>query len=299
MAHHTHHNNSSSPWNIITMLITLKPTPIPLLKEYGVGLLWEEGMVMNECAECHDSVDFHSCETCHDDHGAVELTNIPFSKIVELTGDVPNPSFVRINQVIPDQEYLGTHITLFQFLELHGVDEFESVTFTSDDGGISTIDYQYLDETALLVPYIDGVRFITESVHSSTWLKGISRITVIGKETPLVIDGQGTSIGRLLLSEETIRVIIEGSDVMLTKESGETSHAMVGNWAEGARLLPLLKNPTPEGVVITDSEGNQTDLTIEAIQDAIIAIIRDEVTLVLPERGRSAWPTQIVEIESH
>ena len=281
------------------MLITLKPMPVALISEFGVGLLWEEGLAMNECAECHDSVDFHSCETCHDDHGAVELENIPFSKIVELTGDVPDPSFVRINQINPDQYNLGTHITLFQFLETHGVDEFESVTFTTNDGGITTIDYQYLDETALLVPYIDGVRFITESVHSSTWLKGISRITVVGKETPLLIDGQRTSIGRLLLSGETIRVIVEGSDVMLTDESGATSHAMVGNWAEGARLLPLLKNPTPQGIIITDAEGNQTDLTFEEIQDAIIAIIRDQVTLVLPARGRSAWPTKVVEIKSH
>ena len=133
---------------------------------------------MNECAECHDSADFHSCETCHDDHGSVELENIPFSKIVELTGDVPDPSFVRIYQVIPDQENLGTHITLFQFLEIYGIDDFESVTFTTNDGSLTTIKEPYLDETAMLVPYIDGVRFITESVHSSTWLKGISRITV-------------------------------------------------------------------------------------------------------------------------
>jgi hypothetical protein len=283
---------------LVTLIITLRPTPVALIDEYGLGLLWKEGEVMNECAECHNSADFHSCETCHDDHGAVELGNIPFSKIVELTGDVPDPSFVRINQIIPDQENLGTHITLFQFLEMNGIDEFESVTFTTNDGGITTIQAQYLDETALLVPYIDGVRFITESVHSSTWLKGISRITIVGKEKPLIIDGEATSIGRLMLGE-TVRVIVEGSDVMLTGENGAISHAMVANWAEGARLLPLLKNKSPEGIAITDSQGNKTALTLEEIRDAIIAIIRDEVTLVLPDRGRSAWPTKLVEIESN
>ncbi|KUK98135.1 MAG: hypothetical protein XE06_0081, partial [Anaerolineaceae bacterium 46_22] len=113
---------------IIALVISTKPMPVSLLQEYGLGLLWEEGLAMNECAECHDSVDFHSCETCHDDHGAVELTNIPFSEIVELTGDVPDPSFVKIHQVIPDQENLGTHITLLNFLEIHGVQEFETVT---------------------------------------------------------------------------------------------------------------------------------------------------------------------------
>jgi len=283
---------------VITMLLTLKPMPVALISEYGMGTLWEEGLVMNECAECHDSADFHSCETCHDDHGAVELENIPFSKIVELTGDVPDPSFVRIYQVMPDQENLGTHITLFQFLELYGIDDFESVTFTTNDGGRTTIEEQYLDETAMLVPYIDGVRFITESVHSSTWLKGISRITVVANDTPLSIDGKSTSIGRLLLGETT-RVTVEGSEVMLTNEDNKTSRAFVANWAEGPRLLPLLENPLPEGIVVTDSEGNKTEWMYEEIQNAIIAIIRDEVTLVLPDRGRSAWPTKIVKIVSN
>ena len=283
---------------LITMLVTLKPMPVALISEYGMGTLWEEGLVMNECAECHDTADFHSCETCHDDHAAVELENIPFSKIVELTGDVPDPSFVRIYQVIPDQENFGTHITLFQFLEMHGVNDFESVTFTTDDGGITTIERLYLDETAMLVPYIDGVRFITESVHSSTWLKGISRITIVSKERPLTIDGNSTSIGRLLLGETT-RVTVEGSEVMLTAVNGETSRAFVANWAEGPRVLPLLDNSSPESVVVTDFEGNQTKWTFEEIQDAIIAIIRDEVTLVLPDRGRSVWPTKIVKIESN
>lgn len=283
---------------LITMLLTLRPMPVGLISEYGMNTLWEEGVTMNECAECHNSADFHTCETCHDDHGAVELANIPFSKIVELSGDVPDPSFVRIYQAIPDQENLGTHITLFQFLENHGVDDFESVTFTTNDGGITTIEREYLDETALLVPYIDGVRFITESVHSSTWLKGISRITIVTEEKPLTIDGESTSIGRLLLGE-TIRVTVEGSEVMLTGKDGKTSRAFVANWAEGPSLLPLLKNPSPKGVVVTNSEGNETELTFEEIQDAIIAIIRDEVTLVLPDRGRSVWPTKIVEIDSN
>ena len=86
---------------------------------------------------------------------------------------------------------------------------------------------------------------------------------------------------------------------MLTGEDGETSRAFVANWAEGLRILPLLDNSSPESVVVTDFEGNQTKWTFEEIQDAIIAIIRDEVTLVLPDRGRSVWPTKIVKIESN
>jgi len=283
---------------IIALVITAKPMPVSLLQEYGLGLLWKEGLAMNECAECHDSVDFHSCETCHDEHGSVELTNIPFSEIVELTGDVPDPSFVRIHQVIPDQENLGTHITLLNFLEMHGVQEFETVTFLTNDGGLTTIEYQYLDETAMLVPYIDGVRFITETIHNSTWLKGINRITIVGKDRPLTIDGEATSIGRLLLGD-TMRLTVEGSDVMLSDDTGNLSHAMVANWVEGPRLLDLLKTTSPDVVIITDSNGEVIELTADEIQNAIIAIVKDEVTLVLPDRGRSVWPTQIVEIESN
>jgi hypothetical protein len=86
---------------------------------------------------------------------------------------------------------------------------------------------------------------------------------------------------------------------MLTGEEGKTSRAFVANWAEGPRLLSLLENPSPESVVVTDSEGNQIEFNYDEIQDAIIAIVRDQVTLVLPERGRSVWPTKIVKIESN
>lgn len=282
----------------ISLVLTTKPMPISLVQEYGFSLLWDEGKVMNECAECHNEVDFHTCETCHDDHGAVELTNIPFSEIVELTGDVPDPSFVRINQILPDQENLGTHITLNDFLDMHGVDEFESVTFTTNDGGLTTIESQYLDETSMLVPYIDGVRFITESVHNSTWLKGINRITIVGKDTPLRIDGVETSIGRLLIGETT-RLTVEGSQVMLTKDDGAINQAFVANWVEGPRLITLLNDPSSESISITDINGEKAELTSEEIQNAIIAIVRDEVTVVLPNRGRSAWPTKIVKIESN
>jgi len=283
---------------IILIVINTRPMPVGLLSEYDFSMLWHEGVVMNDCAECHSSEDFHTCETCHDDHGAVELSGVRFFEVIELTGDVPDPSYVQINEILPDQENLGTHITLFEFLAQNGVDRFESVTFTTNDGGLTKIEAQYLDETAMLVPYMDGVRFVTESVHSSTWLKGINRITIVGIEIPLVIDGEATSIGRLLVGE-TVRLTVEGSDVMLANETGETSHALVANWVEGARLLPLLDNPSPEMVILTDSSGNQTELAGTEINGAVIAIVRDMVTLVLPDRGRSAWPTDIVKIESN
>lgn len=283
--------------SVIFLMIKAKPMPVALLSKFSLREIWHEGSSMNTCSECHNASDFHSCETCHDEHGAIELSGVKFYEVVELTGDVPDPSFVRVNEVMPDQENLQTHITLFDFLTQNGVEDFSSVTFTTNDGGIATIQVEYLDETAMLVPYIDGVRFVTESVHSSTWLKGISRITVVRKEKPLTIDGMQTSIGRLLIGQ-TVRYTVEGSDTMLTNAIGETSHAYVANWVEGALLLPLLKNDTPQMVVITDADGGITELSGEEIQTAIIAIVHDQVTLVLPDRGRSIWPANIVSIES-
>ena len=282
---------------LVILVIDKKPMPVALLQEYGVGSLWKEALVMNECAECHKAVDFHSCETCHDDHGAVELTGVRFFEVVELTGDVPNPAFVRVNEILPNQENLGTHILLFDFLEKYGINQFESVSFITNDGGLTTIKKAYLDETAMLVPYMDGVRFITESVHSSTWLKGIKRIIIVGPETPLAIDGQATSIGRLLIGE-TARITIEGSEVMLTDEDGKTGYAYVANWAEGAKLTPLLKVSNPTFVTVIDSNGNSIELTGAEVENAVLAIVRQQVTLILPDRGRSVWPTNILKIDS-
>ena len=86
---------------------------------------------------------------------------------------------------------------------------------------------------------------------------------------------------------------------MLTDEGGKTGIAFVANWVEGAPLLPVLNTPNPNTITVTDRDGNQIALQGDEIDGAIIAIIRREVTLVLPERGRNLWPTGIVQIESN
>ena len=283
--------------SLIAIVLTTKPTPVALIQNYGLGLLWEEAKIMNECAECHSAVDFHDCKDCHDEHGSVELAGVRFYEVVELTGDVPEHAFVRVNEVIPHQENVGSHILLFDFLAQNGIDSYESVTFITNDGGFATIEEQYIDETAMLVPYVDGVRFVTESVHYSTWLKGIKQIIVVSPERPITIEGESTSIGRLLLGE-SVRVTVEGSNPMLTDEDGKTRVAYVASWIEGAPLLSLLDSPKPNHITVTDSDGNQFHLEADEIQNAVIAIVRREVTLVLPERGRSAWLTGIVQIDS-
>jgi hypothetical protein len=283
---------------LVLVVVATKPMPVALLSEYGLDTLWEEGLQMNECAECHTTEEFHMCDTCHDDHGSVEFSGVPFSSIVNFTGDVPDPSFLKINAIIPDQENVGTHITVPDLLAQQGVEDFESVTFMSNDGGSATVEAQYLDKTAMLVPYVDGIRFASEIVHASSWLKGIVKIVVVGQETPLLIDGEATSIGRLLLGDQ-MQVTIEGTDVMLADDDGNLSHAFVANWIQGAPLISLLKNKTPEEITVTDVSGNTITLSGEEVTNAVITMIYDKVTLVLPDRGRSAWPVDIVEIESN
>jgi len=41
-----------------------------------------------------------------------------------------------------------------------------------------------------------------------------------------------------------------------------------------------------------------TELTGSEIQNAVLAIIRDQIALILPERDQRAWPANIVKIES-
>lgn len=282
---------------LVLIILATKPMPVTLLSEYGLGTLWEEGLQMNECAECHTTEEFHSCDTCHDDHGSVEFADVPFSEVVDFTGDVPDPSYLKINAVIPDRDNVGTHITVLKLLADQGVEDFESITFITNDGGSATVEAQYIDETAMLVPYVDGIRFASEQVHASSWLKGIVKIIVVGTERPLTIDGKTTSIGRLLLGD-TMRVTIEGTDVMLADDNGNVSHAFVANWVQGAPLFSLLHNSHPEEVTITDASGQTITLSGEEIANAVIAMIYDKVTLVLPDRGRSAWPVDIIEIES-
>jgi hypothetical protein len=86
---------------------------------------------------------------------------------------------------------------------------------------------------------------------------------------------------------------------MLADEDGDTSHALVGNWIEGAPLLPLLKNTSPDSIILTDTSGETIELRGEQIANAILGVVSDKVTLILPDRGRSAWLSDIVKIESH
>jgi len=272
-------------------------SPLGVLVRYPWSMLAAEATTMNECVECHLPADMHDCQTCHDEHGSAAMTNVPFNVLVLLTGDVPESDYIPIHEISPYRsDGRRSHMGLLEFLAAHGVTGFESVTLASSDGGLVTIAQQDLTEQALLLPHVDGIRFAAEDQHVSTWLKGIVRIVVVGHETPLSIDGQATSIGRLLVGPQT-SVTVEQTDVMLQSETdGKIRKGKTAFRVEGARLSDLVR-PGFQSLVVRDKAGREHRLTAEQVRGAVLALVRDEVTLILPERGRGEWVTGVVEIE--
>jgi len=274
----------------------LAPLRAPL--SYPWSLLAEEAQTMNDCAECHEVEDFHSCRSCHDEHGSAELASVPFDDLILLTGDVPRPDYIAVNEILPYRDQPGTHVRLLDFLAGSGARDFESVTLTSRDGGFVTLDPGNLTEEAVLLPHTDGVRFAAENLHVSTWLKGVWRIIVVAKDRPLTVDGRATSMGRLLLGP-TRYVTIQQTDVMLKSESdGQIRKAKTASRIEGAGLDDIVGGRAYEELVVLDAAGKEHRLAAEDAEGAVLAQLRDrpEVVLVLPERGRSQWVSGVVDI---
>lgn len=271
--------------------------PLRLVDHYSREALQVEMVTMAECAECHDGPDFHLCTTCHDDHGAVEFAGLPFYNLISLSGDVPRPGYVETYQILPYRDHPGTHIQLADFLEEQGVSEFESVTLTSRDGGFVTISSQDLSDQALLMPYSDGIRFAAEDLHVSTWLKGITGIIVVGQERDLVLDGEPTSIGRLLLGP-TRQVVVEEARVMFASElDGRVREAQTASRLWGAALGDLAPESGYSALLVRNRAGEERTLEPDEVALAVLVAAADGPTLVLPDESRSAWVLEVAELE--
>jgi len=218
-------------------------------------MLADEAATMNDCVECHEPEKFHNCTTCHDEHGSAEMANVPFNQLVLLAGDMPEPGYVAVNDILPYRDQPGTQVALLDLLAKWEVTDFERVALFSSDGGVVMIEQPNLTPSALLMPHVDGMRFADEDLHVSTWLKGIARIVVVGVDKPLTIDGQATSIGRLLL-RATRSAITGQADVMFRSEDdGQVRKAKTASRIEGAPiedlvghltcLLPFLQDGAP------------------------------------------------------
>ena len=261
-------------------------------------MLAAEAETMNECVECHEPSKFHTCETCHDDHGSAEMANVPFNDLILLHGDVPQPGYIPINDLLPYRDQPNTHVTLLDFLADHGVIEFESVTLTSRDEGWITVERDNLTTEGLLMPHVDGVRFAAENLHISAWLKGVWRIIVVGTERPLTVDGYRTSVGRLLLGP-TVSVTLEQTDVMLRSETdGQVRKAKTASRVEGVRLADILSDPGFDTLWVRDTNGQEHMLTAAEARGAVLAQMGQQIVLVLPSRGRAQWIAGVVELSS-
>jgi hypothetical protein len=261
-------------------------------------MLSAEAETMVDCVECHEPEKFHTCDTCHDDHGSAEMANVPFDDLILLQGDVPEPGYIPVNDILPYRDQPGTHVTLLDFLAEHGVSEFESVTLASRDEGWITVDRDNLTAEALLLPHVDGVRFAAENLHVSTWLKGVWRIVVVGPDKPLTLDGYRTSIGRLLLGP-TASVTIEQTDVMLRSETdGQIRKAKTASRIEGAGLEKIVADPGFDTLLVRDASGEEHTLTAADARGAVLAQMGPQIVLVLPSRGRAQWIGDVVELIS-
>ncbi len=273
-------------------------SPLRALTRYPLPTLMVEATTMDDCSECHDTSQFHTCQTCHDDHGALELARVPFNSLILLTGDVPKPGYIAVNEILPYVDGPATHVALADFLASRGVADFQAVALATGDGGLVTVERANLTSQALLMPYLDGLRFAAEDLHVSTWMKGITRIVVVGNEKPLRIDGQDTSIGRLLLGP-LASVTVEQTDVMLVSPSdSQVRKAKTASREEGAPLRDLVANPDWQTLQVRDAKGQQRTIAAADGAGAVLTVVSGQVTLVLPERGRSQWVAGVVEISS-
>ena len=269
--------------------------PLRAAFHFPWSMLADEAATMGDCVECHEPEKFHSCATCHDEHGSAELAELPFNELVSLEGDVPEPGYISINDILPYRDQPGTVVSLLDFLAAHEISEFERVALMSSDGGLVTIDRPNLTANALLLPHVDGMRFADEDLHISTWLKGISRIVVVGPDKPLTIDGQATSIGRLLM-RATRSVTAEPADVMFkSANDGQVRKAKTASRIEGAPIEDLVGF---SAVVVHDAQGPEHTLSADEAEGAILAQIDGQIVLVLPGRGQPQWIPDVVEITS-
>ena len=265
---------------------------------YPWMMLADEAETMNDCVECHEPVDFHTCESCHDEHGSAEMANVPFDDLILLQGDVPEPGYIAVNDILPYCDQPNTHVALLDFLADRGVTEFESVTLASRDEGWVTVDRDNLTAEALLMPHADGVRFAAENLHVSTWLKGVWRIVVVGPAKPLTLDGYRTSFGRLLLGPTT-GVTIEQTDVMLRSEAdGQIRKAKTASRIEGANLADIVADPGFDTLLVRDASGGEHTLTTAEARGAVLSQMGPQIILVLPSRGRAQWIVDVVELVS-
>ena len=282
---------------LAVMIASLNPVPIRMITDYPMSMLVEEAQYMHDCAECHETEDFHMCDTCHNEHGSADLANLNFYSVLHVTGDVPEEKYFSIYQMFSKRNEESNRVNVFDFLEELGVEDFESITFCSNDGGFSTITKDNLGETSYLLPYEEGMRFADEALHVSTWLKGVDKIIVVTGEKNIHVNGRGYSFGELMLSD-TVQFTVEQASVMLANdELGTLKTGTTATRLEGVELKALADINASSNVFVTRKDGTTQTISGEEAQDSKLVLIGENIVLVFPDTGRSLWIEGVSGIE--
>jgi hypothetical protein len=263
-----------------------------------LGLLVGIALTSWRALPTEDMIARASCASCHDVHAALEWKDAPFQSQVWVLGDVVTSTYFIVADLFPNRnDTPDTQITLLDLLARYGATDFERVSLESLDGGVVTLQRQFVTEQSLLVPYMESLRFTDENQHKSTWLKGVRWITVEGRATPLTIGGRATSMGRLLMSDRTT-VIAEGGEAMFSSPldgklyQGNYAHAFMG-----ARLDDLLRDQMPYTKLnARDAQGRTKEIPADQAAGALVSTVDGYPTLVLPRASRGVWVANVREI---
>jgi hypothetical protein len=260
-------------------------------------MLLGEAKTMQKCGECHPTKDFHTCESCHDAHGSATLAGLAFNTTIYLTGDVPEEKFIPSNHVFLIENQIVDQISINNFLKNFGIEKFKSITLYSNDGGFTTIESDQLGDTSLLLPYEDSIRFADEKLHASTWLKGISKIIVVGDNKNLSIGGNKASMGELLL-KDTVQFTVEQAPVMLKNaQDGIIRTGYTAERMEGVEVSKLLSIENEEDYVVKLTNGTSSNLKGADLINSKLVLIGSDIVLVFPEKSRNTWIKQIASID--
>jgi len=239
------------------------------------------------------------CVDCHQLHGAINLDEVPFNSFVLLTGDVPEPKLISVNDILPYRYAGEAGLSLPDFLANNGVEDFKEVSLISTDGGIVTLERQHVSERSLLLPYLESIRFQDDGLHVSTWLKGINEIIVVGEKLPIIIDGRATSMGRLL-RENTLTVVSERSYPMYrSEENGEVRKGEYSHLHTGASIRDVVARRDFATLTVTDAAGETYTIQARDAEQAILTIYYGKPTLLLPELHKGEWVSDVARVVSN
>lgn len=274
------------------------PMIIILIVGIGIGIAGSAAALLISPRLAGMSSDFR-CAECHQLHGAITLDNVPFNSLVLLTGDVPEPGFLSVNDILPYRYAGQVSISLPDLLTQHGINDFKEVSLISTDGGIVTIEREFVTENSLLLPYLEGVRFQDDDLHISTWLKGVSKIVVVGHELPIRIDGRATSMGRLL-RDNTLTVVAEQSNPMYrSKVDGQVREAEYSHLHTGAPISEVVAHREFSTLSVSDAQGQIHTIEPRSAERAILTMYYGKPTLLLPDLHKGQWISDVVEVTSN